>query len=166
MISSAQICPAKTTDAAEIAAIWKPILAGSLATFNPVVKSTTDIETMITDKADAGFAFLVAKDADGVLGFATYGQFRGGVGYARTMEHTIILADRAQGCGLGRQLMHAIEDHARTGGAHSIFAGVSAANQQGVAFHARLGYEEVARLPSVGYKFDKYLDLVLMQKFL
>jgi len=67
---------------------------------------------------------------------------------------------------LGRQLMHAIEDHARTGGAHSIFAGVSAANQQGVAFHARLGYEEVARLPSVGYKFDKYLDLVLMQKFL
>ena len=152
-------------DAQAIADIWQPILAESFATFNPVVKTTADIKAMITEKAALGYGFLVAE-MDGVVGFATYGQFRGGVGYARTMEHTVILSPAAQGKGIGRKLMTAIEDHARAGGAHSIFAGVSAANDAGVAFHARLGYAEVARLREVGFKFDQYLDLVLMQKFL
>jgi phosphinothricin acetyltransferase len=62
--------------------------------------------------------------------------------------------------------MEAVEDHARRGGAHSIFAGVSGANPEGRAFHAALGYGEVAILREVGRKRDLWLDLHLMQKFL
>jgi phosphinothricin acetyltransferase len=62
--------------------------------------------------------------------------------------------------------MAAIEDHARAGGAHSMFAGVSSGNPSGVAFHAALGYREIAMLPEVGFKFGRWFDLHLMQKML
>jgi len=153
-------------DAAAIAEIWRPVLAESLATFNPVVKTAQDVAAMIAEKSTAGHGFFVAEEVGEILGFATYGQFRSGVGYAHTMEHTVILANKGQGRGIGRALLQAVEDHARDAGAHSMFAGVSAANQSGVAFHERLGYREVSRLSEVGFKFGQYLDLVLLQKFL
>jgi phosphinothricin acetyltransferase len=62
--------------------------------------------------------------------------------------------------------MSALEEAARAAGGHTMFGGVSAANPQGVAFHAAVGYREVARLPEVGRKFGQWLDLVLMQKHL
>lgn len=157
---------ATANDAPAILALWNPAIRTSLITFNSATKSLTDIDNMLIDKATHDYAFLLAEDADQLLGFATYGQFRAGVGYAHTMEHTIILAPQAHRRGIGRALMTAIEDHARSRGAHSIFAGVSAPNAQGRAFHAALGYREVAILPRVGRKFDQWLDLVLMQKFL
>ena len=121
---------------------------------------------MIAARQADGHAFLVAELDGMVRGFASYGQFRAGIGYARTMEHTVILAPDAGGNGLGRALVTAIEDHARAGGAHSIFAGVSGENEAGRAFHAALGYQTVAILPQVGFKFGRWMDLHLMQKLL
>ena len=91
-------------------------------------------------------------------------QFRGGAGYARTMEHTVLLDPDARGRGAGRALLDAIEDHARAAGAGSIFAGVSSGNPEGRAFHAALGYRDVAHIPGVGWKWGRALDLWLMAK--
>ncbi len=157
---------AEAADAAVIRDIWNPVIRDSEITFNAAEKSVQDIAGMIAAKAQAGHGFLVAEEAGVVLGFATYGQFRGGVGYARTMEHTVILPPAARGRGLGRALMAAIEDHARVGGAHSIFAGVSSGNPAGVGFHERLGYVHAGTLHEVGWKFGRWFDLHLMQKFL
>ena len=82
------------------------------------------------------------------------------------MEHSILLAPDAAGQGLGRALLTAVEDHARGAGAHTLIGGVSAENAAGRAFHARMGYAEAAILRDVGWKFGRYIDLVLMQKFL
>ena len=160
------IRPASPADAAGIAEIWNPIIRDTLVTFNAAEKSLPEIAAMVTDRQAAGHGFFVAEAAGGITGFATYAQFRGGIGYAHTMEHTVLLAGQARGRGLGRALMTVIEDHARAGGAQSMFAGVSAANPEGRAFHAALGYAQCAVLPRVGYKFGQWLDLVLMQKFL
>lgn len=154
------------TDAPAIAAIWNPVIRETLVTFNSAEKSAADIALMIQQRSEADHAVLLAEAGERVLGFAAYGQFRGGIGYARTMEHTIILAPEARGRGVGRALMAAIEDHARRRGAHSLIAGVSAANPAGRAFHAAIGYAELARLPEVGFKAGRWLDLVLMQKML
>lgn len=157
---------AMPSDLAALLAIWNPLIRDTLVTFNSAEKTLTDMEKMLAEKAVAGQAFLVAEAEGTVAGFVTYSQFRGGVGYAHTVEHTIILDQAVRGKGLGRALMRAVEDHARAGGAHSIFAGVSGGNPSGRAFHAAMGYREAAVLPEVGYKFGRWWDLVLMQKFL
>lgn len=159
---SLTIRQARPEDVPALLAIWNPIIRDTLVTFNADEKSPDELRAMIETRP----AFLVADEGAGPMGFATYSQFRGGVGYRHTMEHTIILGPAARGRGIGRALMAAIEDHARQAGAHSIFAGVSAGNPEGRAFHAALGYAETAVLPQVGCKFGRWLDLVLMQKFL
>lgn len=160
------IRPAIPTDAPSILAIWNPIIRDTAVTFNAIEKTALDLHQMIADKATAGHGFLVAEHNGAIAGFASYGQFRAGAGYAHTMEHTIVLGPNARGLGLGRALMTAIEDHARQAGAHSIFAGVSAENPDGRAFHAAMGYAEVATLRDVGYKFGRWMNLHLMQKIL
>jgi len=157
---------ASNSDAEAICAIWNPVIRDSEITFNAILKTPADIAQMIADKTRAGHGFLVADGVDALQGFATYGQFRAGIGYTRTMEHTVVLPPDTRGKGIGRALMAAIEDHARTGGAHSIFAGVSSGNPAGVVFHERLGYVHAGTLRQVGWKFGRWYDLHLMQKML
>ncbi len=154
------IRPALLSDAARIADIWNPVIRDGIETFNSVEKTTDDVTAMIADRP----CVLVAEAGGTVIGFATYDQFRGGIGYRHTMEHTIILAPEGQGKGAGRALMTAIEDHARAAGIHSLWAGVSGENTAAVTFHRAVGFEEVTTLREVGRKFDRWFDLVLLQK--
>ncbi|WP_028030302.1 GNAT family N-acetyltransferase [Gemmobacter nectariphilus] len=160
------IRPARPEDAAQILKFWNPLIRDTLVTFNPVEKTEAELRETIAAKPLAGHAFLVAEEDGQILGFASYGQFRAGPGYARAMEHTIILATAAHGRGIGRALMTAIEDDARAKGYHTMVAGVSGGNPQGRAFHAAIGYAEVGVIPESGWKFGRYWDLVLMQKVL
>lgn len=160
------IRPAQEEDVAPILDFWNPIIRDTTVSFANDEHTPETLLTLILSRRAQGNEFLVACDADEVLGLATYSQFRSNTGYRRTVEHTIILAPEARGRGVGRRLMAAIETHARVAGHHSIFAGVSGENDAGIAFHAAVGYVEVARLREVGWKFDRWLDLVLMQKML
>lgn len=148
-------------DATEIAQFWNPIIRETLVTFASDEKTPEMVADMIATRP-----FFVALENNHILGFATYGQFRGGNGYRKAMEHTIILAPASRGKGVGRTLMSTIEADARGKGYHTMIAGIAADNPDGIAFHDAIGYAEIARVPSVGHKFGKWLDLVLMQKFL
>lgn len=157
---------AQDRDLAGILAFWNPIIRETTVTFSSDERTPEGLAQMIAARRAAGREFLVAEQDEAILGFATYDQFRGGNGYAYAMEHTIILAPVARGRGVGRVLMAAIEDHARAGGAHSMVAGVSGENAPGIGFHLALGYEQAGLLPQSGYKFGRWLDLVLLQKLL
>jgi len=151
---------ASASDSVRISAIWTPQIVQSAVTFNSIPKSPADVAGMIAKRP----CFLVVETGGEVGGFVTYDQFRGGIGYRHTMEHTIILAPEAQGQGAGRALLLAAMEHARAADVHSLFAGVSGENGAGVAFHSRMGFETIGVLPEVGRKFDRWMDLVLMQK--
>ncbi len=127
-------------------------------------------EWLAQQSADSRPAFVaVDADADEVVGWATYGDFRDSQrwpGYRNTVEHSIhVRADR-WGCGVGRALMHALVERARQDGKHVMVAGIDAANTRSIRFHERIGFFEVARMPEVGEKFGRRLDLVLMQLML
>ena len=157
---------ATPSDAPAIAAIWNPIIRDTVITFNPAQRSPDEIATMITTRQRDGHAFLVAEEGAALLGFASYSQFRAGLGYARTMEHTINLAPEARGLGLGPRLLAALEAHATQAGHHVMVAAITSGNAASIAFHARQGYTHVGTMPQVGWKFGRYHDLTLMQKFL
>ncbi len=160
------IRPARPADAPGIAAIWNPIIRDTAITFTSEEKTLDGLEEMITVRQAAGHGFVVAETAGGIAGFASYSQFRGGVGYVRSYEHTVLLAPSARGQGLGGALMDALLAHATTAGGHAMMAGVSGENAEGKAFHAAIGFDLVARVPEVGYKFGRYMDLWLYQKIL
>ena len=114
-----------------------------------------------------GYPVLVAEVDGTVVGFAAYGSFRGSgkwPGYCQTVEHTIHVHEDYWSRGLGRSLLEALLERARMNGAHVMIAAVDGANAESIAFHERLGFHIVARMPEVGRKFDRWLDLVLMQR--
>lgn len=118
-----------------------------------------------------GFPVLVANDdeSDDVIGFASYGHFRGaGVwpGYRFTVEHTIHIREPFWNQGIGRALMSALLDRARSAGMHVMVGALDGENSASLLFHQRLGFIEVGRMPEVGFKFGRRLDLVLVQKTL
>lgn len=157
---------AVAADSVAICAIWNPLIRDTTITFTSVEKSPDDVGAMIAARFAAGRTFLVAETAEGVVGLATYDQFRGGDGYRHAMEHTVHLASAARGQGLGRALLSGVELHARKAGHHVMVAAVSAENDAAIAFHQRLGYRSVGLLPEVGRKFGRWLDLLVMQKLL
>jgi phosphinothricin acetyltransferase len=151
---------ARADDAAQIADIWNHAIRETTITFNPDEKSVSEVAKLTHD------ACLVWEQGKRILGFARYFQFRGGAGYRFTCEHTIMLHSDGQGQGGGRQLLVALCAHAKDAGMHTMFAGCSAGNPGAVPFHAALGFVEVATLRQVGFKFDRWIDLILMQKHL
>lgn len=159
------IRPAEPSDIPAVTAIINQVIRDTTITVNSVEKSEAEVLAMMTERRALGHEMFVA-DLDGVIGYATYAQFRGSVGYARTMEHSVALAAAGQGRGLGRALMAAVEGHACEAGAHVMVAAITADNSASIEFHKILGYASVGFMPQVGYKFGRYHDLVLMQKFL
>ena len=160
------IRPAAPADYPQILALWNPVIRDTTIIFHSEERDSAKVDEIIGTRRRDGHDFFVAEDGGKVLGFATYAQFRAGNGYRHALEHSIILSPEAWGRGVGRALMARLEDHARAGGGHTLFAGVSGENTAGIAFHEKVGFRTVAVIPEAGRKFDRWLDLVLMMKFL
>ena len=159
------IRPATEADHAALADLWNHFIRHTTVTFSPEEKTPESVAALIAQRRAAGRELFVLRQG-GEIGLSSYDQFRSGLGYAQAMEHTILLSPGLRGQGAGRALMKAVEDHARAGGAHTLFAAVSGENEAGIAFHARMGFDVTARYPEAGRKFGRWLDLVLMMKFL
>lgn len=158
---------ATPADAAAIKAIMKPVVEESTATFSSVERSVDDWAALIEARLREGRAFYVAEVDGEVAGYATYEQFRSSNnGYRFTMEHSVYLSDAAQGRGYGRILLITIEEHAREAGHKSMIGVIDSDNAASIAFHEALGYKEVGRIPQSGYKFDRWLEALFMQKML
>lgn len=154
---------AQSEDAQAICDIWNAVIRDAFITFTNIEKTNAGICADITAR---GPGFQVAVIDGQVIGFATYFPFRGGPGYVHSKEHSIQFSPKARGQGLGRALMQKLEQSAIEEQVHSLWAAISGANPAGEAFHRRIGFDKIARLPEVGRKNGQWLDLILMQKIL
>lgn len=157
------IRPALNTDATEITELWNTMIRETDVTFTTELKLRGDVEAMI---ADPMRSVHVAEHNGAFAGFALLGRFRGGPGYAHTVEHTVYLMTSAQGFGLGRGLMDVLYDVAVSQNHHVMVGAISGVNTDAVAFHGKLGFVQVAAMPQVGRKNGVWHDLILMQKIL
>ena len=144
--------------------IYNDVIATSTAVYRDDPATLEDRQAWWTDRRAHGYPILVAVDATGVLGFASFGDFRPWPGYRYTVEHTVhVRADR-RGQGVGHRLMLRLIDEAVALGKHVMVAGVDAANEESVRFHERLGFKQAGHLREVGFKFGRWLDLVFLQR--
>jgi phosphinothricin acetyltransferase len=112
----------------------------------------------------AGFPVIVAEHDGRVVGYGSFGDFRPFEGYRVSVEHSLYVAADARGRGLGKSLLTALIDEASALGKRAMIGGIDGVNDASLALHGKFGFVEVGRLPGVGVKFGRPLDLVLMQK--
>lgn len=118
------------------------------------------------NKQRNGFPLFVTTIADVVTGFGTYGPFREKAGYRKTVEHSIYIHHSHRDKGIGSALMETLIRTAREQGLHTLIAGIDSKNTGSISFHRKFGFIEVGRFKEVGYKFDRWLDVVFMQLML
>ena len=161
-----EIVDAMEADVPGMLAIYNDVIAHSTAVYSNTAVTLENRLEWWSSRVARGFPVLIARDASGVTGFATFGEFRAWPGYRYTVEHSVHVRSDRRGQGIGSELVRALFPRAAAMGKHVMIAGIDAANAASIRFHAALGFEQVALLREVGRKFDRWLDLVLMQRWL
>jgi len=140
-----------------------------------VLHGTASFETEPPDEAEmarrqasllgGGFPYLVAELDGDVAGYAYAGPYRTRPAYRFTVEDSIYVAPRAHRCGVGRALLERLLFEAEQGGFRQMIAVIGdSAQMPSIALHAAFGFRHIGTLEAVGFKFDRWLDTVLMQK--
>jgi L-amino acid N-acyltransferase len=162
-----EIRDATEIDLAGILAIYNEIIAHSTAVYMEEPATLEDRRAWFAQRQGSGFPVIVAAEARGVVGFASFGDWRGGWGgYRHTVEHSVHVRADARGGGIGTALMSVLFERGAAIGKHVMVGGIDAANAASRRFHQRLGFAEVAHFREVGRKFNRWLDLVFVQRFL
>lgn len=158
--------PASEANLGGILAIYNDAVVNTTAIWNDVIVDLDNRRAWWRGRTEAGFPVLVAIEKESVLGYASYGPFRAFDGYRRTVEHSVYVADSARRRGVASALLKALEEHARAQEMHVLIGGIAGDNEASLRLHEKHGFVETARMPEVGQKFGRYLDLVFTQKML
>ncbi|MEQ3625081.1 MAG: N-acetyltransferase family protein [Celeribacter sp.] len=156
---------AAARDADALAAIYNDAVENGTAIWNETRTDAQGRRAWLDARQARGFPVLVAVDAgDSVAGYASYGEWRPFEGFRHTVEHSVYVDARARGAGLGRVLLAALIEEARAADLHVMVGAVEAGNVASIRLHKGLGFVECGRMPQVGAKFGRWLDLVFLQR--
>lgn len=161
--------PADVDDLAAIRRLFNALIPTTVIAWRDHLASEEEIADWFEEQASADRPVLVAVVDGQVAGYTTWTTFRGGSrfpGYRHTAELTIHVDGAHHRRGVGRALLRALIDEGRRRDLHVLVAGVDAENSASIALHRSMGFVEVGRMPEVGRKFDRWLDLVLVQRVL
>lgn len=109
---------------------------------------------------------IVAVNDNTIVGFGSYSIFRPWDAYKLSLEHSIYVDKDFRSQGIGKLLMIELINLAKKEGYHTMVAGIDTSNNRSIEFHKNFGFKEIGVFKEVGYKFDKWLDLIFMQLFL
>jgi len=159
-----QICPSADSDIDAITRIYAHHVLHGTGTFETTPPSAKDMADRRADVLSKGLPYIVARDETGVCGFAYCNWFKPRPAYRFSAEDSIYLAPHAAGKGLGRLLLAELMAQAERAGVRKLIAVIGdSANAGSVGVHRSCGFTQVGVLTSCGWKFDRWLDVVLME---
>jgi phosphinothricin acetyltransferase len=162
------IRPSHDGDLPAIARIYGHHVLHGTGTFETTPPTEAEMATRRADVLGKGLPWLVVEGDDGqVLGFAYGNWFKPRPAYRFSVEDSIYLAPEAAGQGLGRALLAELLAALERGGIRKVMAVIGdSANAGSIGVHRALGFEHVGTVKSCGWKFNRWLDIVLMEKTL
>lgn len=165
-MSTITIRVATEADQGSMAAIYAHYVLNSPATFELEPPDAGEMERRRRVLADKGLPWLVAVSADGtVTGYAYAGPYRSRPAYDWTLEDSIYIHPGHLGRGLGRALLEPLIVRCTELGYRQMVAVIGdSANAGSIALHRACGFTPVGVLADVGWKFDRWIDSVLMQR--
>ncbi len=167
MTTALTIRPSTANDLPAITAIYAWNVDHGTGTFELEAPDLAEMTRRRDDVVGKGLPWLVAERNGQVLGYAYANHFRPRRAYRFCLEDSIYLADTARGQGIGRLLLAELVARCEAAGARQMLAVIGdSANAGSIGVHRALGFEHTGLLRSAGWKFGRWLDVVLMQKSL
>jgi phosphinothricin acetyltransferase len=161
------IRPSTAPDLPAITAIYAEAVRHGTGTFETEPPDGAEMARRRDEVLSRGLPWLVAESEGRVLGYAYANLFRPRAAYRHTLEDSIYLHADARGRGLGRLLLAELVARCEQAGARQMLAVIGdSANAGSVGLHRALGFQPVGSFRDVGRKFDRWLDVVLMQRAL
>ena len=165
MPSPLLVRPSTPADLKAIHAIYAHAVQHGTGTFEIDEPSVEEMARRRDDVLSKGLPWLVAEQRDAVIGYAYAGPFRPRPAYRFSVEDSIYLHPDAQGRGVGQLLLAELLARCQAAGARQMLAVIGdSANHGSTRLHAALGFEPCGLLRAVGWKFERWLDVVLMQR--
>ncbi|MEY8876952.1 MAG: N-acetyltransferase family protein [Leptothrix sp. (in: b-proteobacteria)] len=160
-----QIRPSEPRDLADITSIYAHNVLHGTGTFELDPPSQADIGQRRDDVLSKRLPWLVAEQDGVVLGYAYANHFRPRLAFRFAVEDSVYLAPEAQGRGVGTLLLAELMARCTAAGARQMVAVIGdSANLGSIALHRRCGFADAGILRATGWKFDRWLDVVLMQR--
>ncbi|TSE34627.1 GNAT family N-acetyltransferase [Tepidimonas charontis] len=167
MNSTLLIRPSRDEDLPAITALYGHHVQHGTGTFETEPPSETEMAARRADVLRKGLPWLVAERAGRVLGFAYGNWFKPRPAYRYSVEDSIYIAPDALGQGMGRALLAELLVQLEQRGIRKVMAVIGdSANAGSIGLHTALGFEHVGTVRSCGWKFGRWLDIVLMEKTL
>ena len=159
--------PSAAADLPAITAIYAWNVQHGTGTFEIDAPDLTEMTRRRDDVLGKGLPWLVAEHAGSVLGYAYANHFRPRLAYRFCVEDSVYLAPEAQRQGIGRLLLAELLARCEAAGARQMLAVIGDSSNLGsIGVHRALGFEPAGTLHAAGWKFDRWLDVVMMQKAL
>lgn len=153
-------------DLPTILEIMNDAILNSTAIYAYDARTSEFINNWFKSKQRDGLPVIVAEDQDKTIAFGSFGTFRAWDAYKYSAEHSIYVAKNLRGRGVGGDLLQQLIKLAKKQGFHTLIAGIDANNEASLRLHSKFSFVEVGRFREVGYKFDRWLDLIFMQLLL
>ena len=158
--------PAERDDAEAILAIYNREVLHETSTFDLVPRTLTDQRAWLAARSGA-LSAIVAVDLHGtVVGFGSLSLYKERAAYRTTVEDSVYVERHRSGAGIGTALLEHLVQLARVSGFHAVMARIEASSTPSRALHARCGFDLVGVEREVGRKFNRWLDVAVMQRLL
>jgi L-amino acid N-acyltransferase YncA len=159
------IRPSAASDVPAIAAIYGWNVLNGTGTFELEPPTQAEMGRRRDDVLGKSLPWLVAERDGQVAGYAYASQFRPRPAYRFCLEDSIYLAPEAQGQGIGRLLLAELLAQCEARGARQMLAVIGdSANAGSIGVHRTLGFEHTGLMKAAGWKFERWLDVVVMQR--